>query len=229
MNLESLKISFLNGYSPPSALEAVKTCLNLSKRLKKLHLNGDSDILFSILTTISCKLTEFNFLHNPNLRWSLQLLPNLNLFLISQYNTLEVLEIHKWMGHDVMKTIISLPRLKKIVLEVKNVNYSEIGSWKQNLSVVDLHLITEFSNVWFEPFFEAFPKLESLRLDDMFSDYAADLIPRTYPTLRKLSFKKFAATNVSNWDFYLNLEEFSSYFIPHDLSIQLFENSSLYN
>lgn len=230
--LERLEIWKYNGEVPLPAMNAIKTCINCNKRLKTLVLG--CKILFNdeFLSTISSKLTDFklfpsNYSDQPP--WTLQLRGNLNLFLISQSDTLEVLKISEWMGHDVMRTILSMPNLKKLTLGMDGVNYSGIGNWQKNHSVTDLYLLEGFFCVannpsCYEPFFKAFRKVESLRIEKL-TDTLANRIPKTYPFLKKLTVRNFYANHVSNKAFYLNLAEFNCFFKPYSYqSNQLFES-----
>lgn len=209
-SLERLKVSSHGQKIPPSAIRAIKTCLDLNKQLKKLNLSGELLFNDDFLSTISCKLTELDvscYEKSPHTE------QNLNLFLMAQSESLESLEVHLWTGHDVMKTILSMPRLKKLYLGGIPFDASEYEAddFPQNHSVknLSLHQYPCHQFKWFKTFLKSFTKVEFLSVLIM-TDDIADLIPETCKSVRQLSVMSLQAKNVreSNEAFYVNLEEF---------------------
>lgn len=197
---------------PPSTINAIRTCLDANQQLKKLDLIGE--LLFSedFLSTISCQLTEFDFTCFDN---SLQIRQNLNLFLVAQSKSLEVLRLREWMGIEVMKTVSLMPRLKKLALHGSYADPSEYeaNEFPQCLLVTTLYLSQpDLKFEWYKILLKAFTNLESLGVLVM-TDKIADLIPETCRSLRQLLVYNFKAQNVrrSNEAFYVNLEEFKCF------------------
>lgn len=208
--LENLKVSLHGQEIPPSAISAIKTCLDVNKQLRKLDIGGDLLFDDDLLSTISCKLTEFDvscYKKSPHTE------QNLNLFLVAQSESLESLKIHLWTGHDVMKTVLSMPRLKRLTLAGIPFGASEYEAddFPQNHSVTSLglHQYPCHQFKWFKTFLKAFTKVESLGVLVM-NDEIADFIPETCKSVRQLSVYNFQAQNVheSNEAFYVNLEDF---------------------
>lgn len=95
------------------------------KRLKKLKL--ENYFLFSenFPSDICFKLEELDFICNyefgfsPNLIF---LMDNINFFLLTQRDTLVKLSLDRYISHDVMKIILSMPRLKSFALGLRNMH-----------------------------------------------------------------------------------------------------------
>lgn len=155
-----------------------------------LTLRGPELFSDDFLCQISFRLTEFVFIivHSP----PLQVLQNLKLFLMSQKDTLEVLRLREWIDDDIMETVLSMPRLKKLNLWIQAFAHFENLAEKQNHSVVNVCLRT--LNVipfrLIEYFVKAFPKVQSLRIREL-DDLVADLISKSCEFLERLTFGGF--------------------------------------
>lgn len=138
---------------------------------------------------------------------------NLNLFLKTQVGTLEVLTIghRQTMGAEDLKTILSMPRLKKLNLGTSGIRVSElaVGNLPQNQSVTSLYF-TAFQNndVLVKTLLKALPKVEYLKIQNM-SEEITDFISETCKSLKHLVVCNFRLQNVSNEAFFLNLQEFT--------------------
>lgn len=191
-------------------------------RLKKLTLRGPELFSDDFLCQISFRLTEFDFIIHQSP--PLQAPQNLKLFLMSQRDTIEVLRLGYWIDDDTLETVLSMPRLKKLIFSTRAFGHFKNLPEKQNHSVVDVCL-RSFNVIpfrWIEYFVNAFPKVQSLTIRD-FDDSVANLISESCKFLERLTFEIFCATNIPNEDFYLRLKEFNSCYGVPNRSQQLFE------
>lgn len=194
---------------------------------------------------------------------------NINLFLKTQRNTLEIVKFGKWMGVEIMKTILLMPCLKEFILRQLEIDPIEQTPerFPQSYSITCLEL-PSFENpdaVINKMFLKAFPKVETLNIRSMPCEELSDLIPEAFRFLKKVKFdffycetlpktfshvevletpdlndevaasipeafkslKKltvhfFEAKNISNKEFFLNLEEFSCSRV-YSSSLELFK------
>lgn len=211
---------------PSTAVNAIRIVLCSNKRLKKLEFHDDSLFSEDFSTTISCKLKEFNFValdcksqHNRQ---------NLNLFLISQRDTLEILEVNGWAGIEVKETVLLLPRLKKLTFGENFASSLTQASevLTQNRTVTTLTLLNSLNLAYlcFNIILPAFRKLESLEISSMPND-VADMIAESCKCLKRLFVRFYCVTNIKepNVAFYLNLEEFRCNYVAPTASIPLLE------
>lgn len=112
--LEELFIDLENSISQ-NALDAIKTSLKMKNRLKKLNIYSTPKFDIDFVAEVNFKLTELDlrgFLFDGP--FSVQLF---NKFLVTQNDTLKILVLSGWHKiFRIMKTILSMPRLKKFCL-----------------------------------------------------------------------------------------------------------------
>lgn len=163
----------------------------------------------NILPEFSFKLTEFTVQAN-------QINPgvqrNLNLFLKNQSSTLDVLSIESgtFFNAEVVKTVLSMPRLKKFILSAGRIRdlAPVFDTSQRNHSVTALHLTDyESDHVSIQILLKAFPNVETFSFRTM-RDEMAEFIAKHCKNLKHLSVSYFHADNISNEEFYLNLETF---------------------
>lgn len=238
----SLSITFDDVLSraptPQSAVDALKTSLKSNKGLKTLKIDGSLVLKEDLSSAVSFKLTEFSVSFKTH---AMQLHPNFNLFLKTQADTLECLEVNGWpklsfalwnQEDQSLKTLLSMTRFKTVSLKNFHFNVSVHAARQipQNNSVTSLTL--KDSNPGNEKkllnfFLKAFPKLEILKITG-FDNEIADLISETSTSLKHLSVESFCLKNVSHEEFFLNLESFicvyqKSKFCLDSVSSRMFE------
>lgn len=197
----------------PQVVLSIRNSLKCNKGLKKVKLGCNSIFDEDFSSEINFKLTEFDAfalrLDRPDL------VQNFEKFLATQKDSLEILTIKGRKAIAVaMKTILSMPRLKKLCLKKKfcgrdNIQL-EAGIYQQNFSVATLDLeFIQIENIDFhEIILSAFPRVETLRIW-LFSDEIANLISEKCKSLKKLHVLYFRARNIDNMKFYRNLENFT--------------------
>lgn len=112
---------------------------------------------------IDFKLNELN-LHLLN---DERMYRNLNLFLKSQSDSIEILKTNSWMDVEVMNTILSMPRLTYLALDEKT--YDSPGklaaeNFPQNHSVTSLDLSNHRIYETTDLILKLFPKVKNLKL-----------------------------------------------------------------
>lgn len=159
---------------PLEELNAFRTCLQSNKGLKKLCLLGFSFFKQEFPTGITFKLTEVQI--DPY-DWDIygnvpEILVNLNTFLKTQRDTLETLKLGRQTNVEVMKTILTMPKLKKLALKVPEFHTEyEYAGLPQNHSVTSLTLSGyKDSNDAYKFCLNAFPAVELLETDRMTND-----------------------------------------------------------
>lgn len=132
-------------------------------------------------------------------------------FLITQRDSLETMKLGHWMNIQVFETILSMPRLKKLFLGVQLLHPLTDGAdFSRSQSIIDLEL-SHFQNrngMNYKVLLQAFPNVEILKISEMYNELA-DAISATCKSLKRLHVETFAASAISNIDFFLELEEFS--------------------
>lgn len=190
-------------------LNAIITSLKSNNNLKKLQINNNSVFHVDFSHEISFKLTELVI--DSLKKGERHQQRNINLFLKTQRDTLETLEIIEWAGDDVLTTISSMPRLHNLTLGTFGIDRLELAaaSLPQNHSVKHLcltrywHVAAVHKNI-----LNVFPKVELLEMFCI-TDELADLISETWKSLKHLSVHKFSLQNISNDEFFFNLEKFT--------------------
>lgn len=160
-----------------SSLEAIRTILKINADLKFLRINYEVFyLLFSedFSKQISFNLREFHAesMQRP-LGIQVQVQQNLNAFLMTQRESIEKLTLGKWMGSDVFKTILSMPRLKNVTLMgFQGVEPAELQaeSFPQNFSVTHLTLSDFWKDDVIRFMLEVFPRLESMTITGTAAD-----------------------------------------------------------
>lgn len=153
-----------------------------------------------------CKLTVFEI----NIEKSY---PDLNSFLITQKDSIQVLKLRQQLTLDLMKTIFTIPRLKKLDLGTFCSNDLKVAvqTLPKNLSVTELLLFQDKGNASIEMFLTFFPNVEFLKIPHV-DDDTADLISRKAKHLKRLSVKNFFARSISNEAYFLNLEQINCFY-----------------
>lgn len=194
---------------PTEALNAIRKTLKSNKRLKTLSFSGLSLFNEDFSTGISFNLRQLT-IHFGYEEFHRR---NLISFLESQKDSLEALEMDEWKDEELAKTILSLPRLKKLTFFVYSTNSIEnIAVGFESLSVVDLCVTLVLGFTKFENFLKAFPKVEAFKISQAcFTDEVADTIPKIFKSLKRLWVQFFSANNISNETFYMNLEKIESH------------------
>lgn len=170
------------GEMEDSSLSAIKTILKTNGGLKFLKIDYE---LFYLLFNedfskeIGFKLEEFhvNSLQRP-LGNQTQVKQNLNAFLMTQRETVETLTLGKWMGGDVFKTILSMPRLQHVTLAgFDGVESAELqgGNFPRNNSVTQLDVSDFWKDDVLRFLLTVFPKVETATITGtaVELDYAA--------------------------------------------------------
>lgn len=208
------EISYFTGVLdfPPSAVNAMRTCLKINIGLEYLILHSESVFSedFSSEIRFNLRNLQTGFGGNQIQR------RNLNSFLKTQRNSLKSLVIINWMGIDVFKTVLSMPGLTHLFLVANDLAEPEflVENFKENNSVVSLQLWLDFSIddeavSKFKTFLKAFPKVQSLKILNM-DNNIADFISETCVFLKKLSVEFFMASKVADESFFFNLESLES-------------------
>lgn len=169
-NLTSFSIKS-GGSMGDTSLNAIRTILKTNGGLKFLKI--DYEVFYLLFGDdfsgeTSFKLREF---HAKSLQRPLgnqtQVRQNLNSFLMAQGETVETLTLGKWMGGDVFKTILSMPRLKQVTLmgfqgvesaELQSESFPKISSVKR----LDLSDFWKDEVVRF--MLEVFPRVEDVTI-----------------------------------------------------------------
>lgn len=218
---------------PKSTLDAIRNSLKCNKKLKSLELYGGMIFSEDFLTGIIFKLTTLSII---KVEPQFQLV--FNSFLKTQRDNLEDLSIGRRPCVEIMKTILSMPRLNKVSLSVKESELRDQIMWPpaewvppefffqsipQNFSVSNFHLKSTWSTcfTWCELFLEALPNIKSLKIT-LLDDESAEVIAKTCKFLKQLEVEYFNAKAIANEAFYLNLEKLFSENVDED-SQQLFE------
>lgn len=207
----------------PSASEAIRTTLKSSNGLKKLEIKCDSLFSEDFSSEVNFKLEKIHFYSLVRSEAVFQ--QNVNLFLITQRETLESVIFAGSMGVDAMRTILSMPRLKTLTFGVNDIDPEELATANlpQNQSVANLHLTGNWHRKAsaYKVLLKAFPNVESLRILKL-TDDLADLIPEACKSLKKLTVMQFEAESIKNEKFYLKLLTFTSCLVK-PTSQELFE------
>lgn len=206
----------------------MRNSLKCNKKLKSLELYGGMIFSEDFLTGIIFKLTTLSIIQvEPEFQ------SVFNSFLKTQRDSLEDLSIGRRPSFEIMKTILSMPRLNKVFLSVKESELRGqimwlpaeffIQSLPQNFSVSNFDLRSGWATcfTWCELFFKALPNIKSLKIT-LLDDESADVIAKTCKFLKQLEVEYFNAKAIANEDFYLNLEKLFSENVDED-SQQLFE------
>lgn len=195
-NQEELQVAILNG-------------LKYNKNLKQLRFVGYS-LLFNtnFSTGISFRLKELVI---SGLLDEARNFHNINLFLITQREKLEILTIGHFINSEILKTILSMPRLKKLYLAV-GIHNSQAGFSVENFlpsqSVTSLSVpYFDGQKDFFKLILKVFPNIEFLELDSL-HDEDANVISDHCQHLKHLSVWTFKGENFSNEAFYLSLRKF---------------------
>lgn len=191
---------------PSPALNAIRTSLKANTLLTKLEILDTTVFNVDFSSEIRFKLKELVILFVRNKVQE----QNINFFLKTQSDTLEVLTFDRWRNADLMKTIVFMPRLRKFTLQMSLSESCKLKFVHQNSSVVVLNLeVSEYcEKVEIRSLLTAFPKVESLNIKNRnFNDEIANYIPESLIFLKRLAVSSFRAVNISNEAFYLNLEE----------------------
>lgn len=200
--LESLSISTIDDIRP-KVVSALKNSLKSNHGLKKLKLQCKPIFHEDFSSEINFKLKEFEV---QSLDLHQYVRTNLNLFLMTQWDSLETLSIDRWIDDNVMGTILSMPHLKNLSLGLRDLG--SVRTLPQSDSITTLNL----SYMWGCPIrkfiLEAFPNVENLTIADM-SGESADIISETCINLKRLSIKYFMANRISNEEFFMKLESFT--------------------
>lgn len=223
-NLETLSLFKL---SPQKlAVTAARRILKSNKGLKKLVLDYSSSLFREdISNEISFKLREFEFY---GLITKTAKLHNFNLFMMTQKDSLETLDITVKRNLKLLKIILSMPRLKKLTFQVfyrfKPKFVDQIIPKNYSLTYLNLMSYCEYSyndDTVIEVLLKAFPNIQTLKLRTL-TDQVAKLIPITCESLRSLRVYIFEAEFILDESFYSNLLEFNCEFLKNSLSCQLY-------
>lgn len=145
--------------------KAIEVSANSNTNLKSLRLEVDA--MFNENFSFNIKLKEFA---SCNLPEKPDALMNLDRFLMSQKETLEVLTITHSVDAAILETILSMPRLKKLYMKVDNDNLKLAASYfEPNYSVTKLSLpyfMTEHLPI--KLIFKFFPMVDYLKVADKF-------------------------------------------------------------
>lgn len=177
------------------ALIAIRTGLMANKTLEKLHLPCDRFFEKDISAEIDFKLLELKI----SFPGKAQQNQNINLFLKKQKDSLETLSIGRWLGPDVTKTVLSMPRLKTLTLyqnldQIQPSEYAE--RLPQNHSVIRLDVSDIFVNEMTDCLVRAFPKAEYVKINMMYQNRR--LIHKTCKNLKKLDAGEYGDHQVSS-------------------------------
>lgn len=202
------KLSIWRSELPQSVLDAVRTSIKSSSGLKTLAFHAPLLFTEKFLPEIKLKELTINiFKEDPNYT----LYDNLNLFLKTQRETLEILNFTGYMnaGLGTLKIVSSMHRLKEVDLGiVHNIDANVISTIQQCHSVEKFDCLID-STESAKSILNIFPKVKLLKIYEL-TDEIADFIPDACIFLKKLHVKRFCAENISNEAFYLNLDELCS-------------------
>lgn len=116
-SLESLSISLGEQVALlDSDCDVIRNILKSNKRLKKLELHEIPVFSEDLSSGINFRLTELKIYPEYNGASGALHQKNFNLFLMTQRNSLEHLILEDYVSVEVLKTISSMPRLKKLSL-----------------------------------------------------------------------------------------------------------------
>lgn len=206
-SLESLTVR-LKKIASQQTSEAIRKTLIDNKKLKKLEIFGDllHPVFDRDLTSEkNFSLTELNIdflMHKSNV------CHNLNLLLMMQRNSLEILSIKRSCGVEVMKTILSLPRLKQLTLGEGDIMLIRKNNcFEESHSVTSLHLKNSpFLLCNFNILLKLFPKVETLKVQT-FTEELANAISKTCKSLKTLSIDEFVAIRIKDEAFFMKLKK----------------------
>lgn len=150
------------------------------------------------------KLTEFEVKCSIELSYQ-------NDFLMKQTDSLETLSIDIKLNDDVIKTVLSMPRLKSLALRnVDSYSFEYVDSNDlQNQSVTSLELTFQSPMAELDLILWAFPNIQSLKLYNI-NNFSADIISSTCSCLKRLSAEYFSATEIIDEGYFSKLEMFIS-------------------
>lgn len=190
------------------AFDAIKVGLKANKVLKKLRLPCETFFIDDISNEVGFKLKDLHL----SFTGAAQHKANINLFLKAQKNSIKTLFIGRWLGADVTKTVLSMPRLKTLALyqnvdKIEPLEYEE--RLPQNPSVTRLDLSEIFNNDMTDCLVRAFPKVEYLKINMMYPN--RQLINEAMKSLKKLDAGEYGDHQVSS-------DVFQSYLSQVDMS-----------
>lgn len=189
-------------------LNFIRTTLGLNKKLKVLR-NPHQSLFNSLLASTNLKLEEIKVDGYFGKYADLQ--RNCELYLESQKERLETVIIKKVKGAGIVKTVLSMQRLKTLFLTLYHSNPSEYEAtnFPKNNSITDLCLrIYTPESIIYKHILDAVPKVEILHVT-ILDHKLAEWIPETCKLLKRLSLYIFDVESISNETFYMNLQEFS--------------------
>lgn len=188
-SLESLTIDF--HWCKPLEMNSIKTILIANKGLKKLDLCNVPIFNEDILTKIGFELNEFNFTWDVAGILRTKFRKNINLFLKTQSDFLQSFSTERWMGFDVFRTILLMPRLKHLTLAgLKYIEPAKFAAENlpQNHSVTSLYYRnSKHRDEMTENILKLFPKVETLKLY-LFTQRNFNLINKNCKFLKHFSF-----------------------------------------
>lgn len=205
-----------------SASEAIRNMLKSCNGLKKLEIKCDSLFSKDFSSGISFKLRQLHFYSLIDSDAVFQ--RNVNLFLKTQKETLESVIFAGRMSIEVLQTILTMPRLKKLTFGVNLKDPLELATviLPENKSVTSLHLTGVWRNLSaYKIILKAFPNVESLRILKM-TDQVAESIPEACKSLKILTVMQFEAKIIKNERFYQKLTKFTSCLVKPDV-LKLFK------
>lgn len=198
----------------PFQLNAVRKCLKSNKQLKHLALFGAPLFKEDFSTDIGFQLRKLIIGccpsgRNRQNRYETFPMKNINSFLKTQVSSLETLTLYGLENAEILRTILSMLRLKSLTLRVFSAIRPAVlasESFAQSKSITYLNIER------FDPDFvfklSAFPNVEILKIET-FDDESANVIAESCKSLKKLSVRHFFAMNISNEAFFLGLKEFT--------------------
>lgn len=194
---------------PRLALDAVRNNITSSPGIKTLTFYAPLLFTEKFLPEIKLKELNMRFLHLNS-----TLYDNLNLFLKTQRETLEILNFIGFMKANVetIKIISSMHRLKEVDLGmVYNIDANEISTVQQSLSVEKFTLVDCMINTTesSKSILNIFPQVKHLKIYKL-TKKIANFIPEKCKSLKRLHVNRFCARNISDEAFYLNLDELRS-------------------
>lgn len=206
----------------PSASEAIRNTLKSSNGLKKLEIKCDSLFSEDFSSEINFKLKQLHIYSLVDSEVVFQ--RNVNSFLMTQRETLESVIFAGRMGIEVLETILTMPRLKKLTFGVNCIDPLKLATviLPENKSVTSLHLTGVWRNLTsYKIILKAFPNVENLRILKM-TDEVAEIIPEACKKLKTFTPMQFEVKSIKNEDFYRNLSKFASCLIE-PASLELFK------
>lgn len=199
------------------ARDAIKTILRSNAGIKILGIHFNVfNLLFSedIAKIVKFKLKEFhaNDLYRVPSTYS-NMTDNFEKFLRVQMETLEEVTIGDWMGIEIIKMVLHMPRLKKLTMKGFHHAAHDID-WKnlelrKNTEIMDFYF-NDMSNNWkiLVKLICALPNLKTLKLYSM-DQISMMFLSVTCPGLKSLEVEHFRAINITNEKLFRNLEKFS--------------------